>query len=164
MIFFRERLVNCTTNIIVNVNESVELTCSIEYEFLNYDDLDIYQPMINLTFYIRENEFTYKMIDQTYLSEIKDFKIGHNKTLNWKRSIIYRIKEINTEHNQEYGCIALSDRLRNEDLFNDNDRICRIHVHVKSNALLINIIIRSYLSSFLSLDNNSSNIAFSKLS
>ncbi|CAF3966316.1 unnamed protein product [Rotaria sp. Silwood2] len=134
--------INCTTNITVNVDESIEMTCTIEYEFLNYDDLDNYQPIINFTFYIKENDFMYKIIDQNYLNEIKDFKIDNNMALNWKRSIIYRIKSINQEeNNREYGCIIISESLRNEDLFQDNNRICQIRINVLNRWDLIDVLI-----------------------
>ncbi|CAF3539320.1 unnamed protein product [Rotaria sordida] len=144
--------INCTRNVTVNIDESFEITCTIEYEFLNYDDLDNYQPIINFTFYIKENDFIYKIIDQNYLNEIKDFKIDNNITLNWKRSIIYTIKSINKEeNNREYGCIIIPDTLRNEDLFQDNNRICRTGINVKNRWDLIDImiLILSILSSLL---------------
>ncbi|CAF1919780.1 unnamed protein product [Rotaria magnacalcarata] len=127
------RTLNCTTNLTVNIDESTEIVCTIEYEFLNYEDLDDYQPMINFTFFIRENNSTYKIIDQNYLNEIQDFKIDDNSTFNWKRSIAYTIKSINTEgNNRDYGCIIIPDTWKNEDLFQDMNRICRINVHVKN--------------------------------
>ncbi|CAF1164112.1 unnamed protein product [Rotaria magnacalcarata] len=127
------RTLNCTTNLTVNIDESTEIVCTIEYEFLNYEDLDDYQPMINFTFFIRENNSTYKIIDQNYLNEIQDFKIDDNSTFNWKRSIAYTIKSINTEgNNRDYGCIIIPDTRKNEDLFQDMNRICRINVHVKN--------------------------------
>ncbi|CAF5225144.1 unnamed protein product, partial [Rotaria magnacalcarata] len=62
-----------------------------------------------------------------------DFKIDDNSTFNWKRSIAYTIKSINTEgNNRDYGCIIIPDTRKNEDLFQDMNRICRINVHVKN--------------------------------
>jgi len=92
---------------------------------LKYDDLDNYFPRINLTFYIKENN----SINQIYLNEIKDLQIDKN----WKRSIIYRIKSINKEeNNREYICIIIPDTLLNKDLFQDNNRICRTTINIKS--------------------------------
>ncbi len=91
--------------------------------------MDNYFPKINLTFYIKENN----SINQIYLNEIKDLQIDNNKILNWKRSIIYRIKSINKkENNREYICILISDNLQNNDLFQDNNRICRTRINIKS--------------------------------
>ncbi|CAF4283685.1 unnamed protein product [Rotaria socialis] len=127
------RTLNCTTNLTVNIHESIEIACTIEYEFLNYEDLDNFHPMINFTFFIRENNSTYEIIDQNYLNEIQDFKIDDNSTLNWKRSIAYTIKSMNKEgNNREYGCIVIPDTSKNEDLFQDMNRICRINVHAKN--------------------------------
>jgi len=105
---------------------------------LKYDDLDNYHPIINLRFYIKENNSMYKPIDQIDLNEIKDFQIDNNRTLNWKRSIIYRIKSINKEeNNREYVCIVIPDTLQNENLFQDNNRICRTRINVRSKFLFI---------------------------
>jgi len=122
----------------INVDESIEIDCTIEYEFLKYDDLDNYHPIINLRFYIKENNSMYKPIDQIDLNEIKDFQIDNNRTLNWKRSIIYRIKSINKEeNNREYVCIVIPDTLQNENLFQDNNRICRTRINVRSKFLFL---------------------------
>ena len=138
LFYFWTKLVNCKTNITINVNESIEIECTIEYKFLNYDDLDHYQPRINLTFYIKENNSTFKTIEEIYLNEIKDFQIDQNMTLNWKRLITYKIKPINTgENRREYVCIIIPDTLNNQDLFHDENRICRIIINVKGKFLLI---------------------------
>jgi len=120
----------------VNLDESIEIDCTIEYEFFKYEDFDNYQPKINMTFYIKQNNSMYIPIDEI---EVKDLKIDdHNQTLNWKRSIIYRIKLINKEeNNREYVCIIIPDMLQNEDLFHDNNRICRTRINIRSKILFI---------------------------
>jgi hypothetical protein len=125
-------LVNCTTNMTVNIDESIEIECTIEYEFFKYEDLENYQPTINLTFYIKENNSMYIPIDQMYLNRIKDLQTDDNRTFNWQRSIRYRIKSRNQE---EYVCMIIPDTLQNEDLFQDNNRICRTRINIRSKAL-----------------------------
>lgn len=53
--------------------------------------------------------------------------------MNWKRSIIYKIKSINT--NQEYICIIIPDYIENQNLFQDNNRICRTRINIPSKIL-----------------------------
>ncbi|CAF3387197.1 unnamed protein product [Rotaria sp. Silwood1] len=146
LIRLSSKSINCTTNVTVNIDESFDITCTIEYEFLNYDDLDNYQPTINFTFYIKENDFMYKIIDENYLNEIKDIKIN-NMTLNWRRSIIYTIQSINKNVNdREYGCILIPDTLKNEDIFQDSNRICQIRINVENRSDLIDILILVFIT------------------
>jgi hypothetical protein len=125
--------VNCTTNITVNLNESIEIECTIEYEFFKYEDLNDYQPAINLTFYFKQNHSIYLPINQIYLNEIEDLPIDTNQTLNWKRSIRYRMTFTdNKETNREYICIIIPDSLKTEDLFRNNSRSCQTKIHIRS--------------------------------
>lgn len=136
---FQKKIVNCTNNITINgADEPIELECSIEYEFFKYEDLDNYQPMMNFTFYVKENNLIYTPIDQNELDEIQDYKIDNHMALTWKRSIIYRIKSIQQEeHHREYACIIIPDTVRNDVLFQDQNRVCQIKINIKSRLWLI---------------------------
>lgn len=89
-----------------------------------------YQPTINLTFYLKQNDSLYTAIDQIYLNEIKDFQTDINITSNWKRLINYTIKSINK--GREYACIVVPDTLQTEDLFQETNRICLTRINVRS--------------------------------
>jgi hypothetical protein len=116
-------------NITANFDESIEIECTIEYEFIKNDD---YQPFINLTFYIKQNNSRYSPIDQIYLNDIEDSPMENNQSLNWKRSIRYRMKLMDKEENyREYVCIVIPDSLENEDLFQNNHRLCRTKIDIR---------------------------------
>ncbi len=100
--------------------------------------MDNYQPTINLTFYLKQNDSLFTVIDQIYLNEIKDLQADNNITSNWKRSIIYRIKSMNKgDDGREYACIVVPDTFQTKDLFQDKNRICLTRINVKSKVLLI---------------------------
>ncbi|CAF0759301.1 unnamed protein product [Adineta steineri] len=125
---------NCTTNITINVDESIEIQCTIEYEFIKYEDLDNYQPRINFTFYLKQNDSFYTAVNQEYLNEINDIQIDDNATWIWKRSISYTVRLMNKEENyREYACIIVPDTLKIVDIFQDDNRICRTKIDIQNN-------------------------------
>ncbi|CAF4310303.1 unnamed protein product, partial [Adineta steineri] len=126
-------IVNCTTNITINVDESIEIQCTIEYEFIKYEDFDNYQPRINFTFYLKQNDSFYTAINQEYLNEINDIQIDNNATWIWKRSISYTVRLMNKEENyREYACIIVPDTLKIVDIFQDDNRICRTRIKIQN--------------------------------
>ena len=71
--------------------KSLKSNVRLIMNFFNYEDLDEYQPSLNLTFYLEQNRSMYTMIDQMYLNEIKDLRIDKNERLKMaKRSISYK--------------------------------------------------------------------------
>ena len=63
---FHSYTVNCTSDITISLNETVDIVCSIDYEYAMYNDLEHYQPQINLTFYLKENHSLYTSIAVSY--------------------------------------------------------------------------------------------------
>ncbi|CAF0768856.1 unnamed protein product [Adineta steineri] len=124
---------NCTTNVTINVDESIEIQCTIEYEFIKYEDFDSYQPRINFTFYLKQNDSFYTAINQEYLNEINDIQVDDNMTWIWKRSISYTVRLMNKEENyREYACIIIPDTLKIVDIFQDDNRICRTRINIQN--------------------------------
>lgn len=139
----------------MNIDESIEIECTIEYEYLKYN---YSKPKINLIFYLKENNSFYIPIDEIYLNKIEDIEIEKN---HWKHSIIYQIKSINN-HQQEYICMIIPDYFENEDLFQHSNRICRTIINIQSRIFLF--FSRSFFKNKLFyLDNQSSIMIFSRL-
>ncbi|UJR35413.1 hypothetical protein I4U23_028170 [Adineta vaga] len=113
---------NCTKEITIHANESIDISCSIDYEFVIYND---YQPTINLSFYLKQKDSSYRNIISKDFDEIKN-------SFNWKRSIKYTIESIDSnELNREYICIITLDPSKNVNLFVNNHRICRTKINIK---------------------------------
>ena len=132
-----ESIVNCTSNVTINVDQSIEIECSIQYEYFQYDHLTDYQPSINLTFYRREKNSIYVPIHPLDLSTIKDVLVEKNQTSIWKRSISYTSPPIeNGENYREYFCIVIPDSTQNEEIFSNTNRSCRAHINIQSKAFV----------------------------
>ncbi|CAF1596318.1 unnamed protein product, partial [Adineta ricciae] len=123
---FHSYTVNCTSDITISLNETLDIVCSIDYEYAMYNDLEHYQPQINLTFYLKENHSLYTSVISEELDEMNDLTIDQNRTLNWTRSIKHTIESIDDkETNREYICMITPDASPNK------YRICRTRIHIQ---------------------------------
>lgn len=105
------------------MDQSIDIECSINYEFYNYEDLESYQPMINFTFYYQQNNSNYQILDKIYLN---DNQINENKSYLWQRLIRYRIPSIDKhETHRKYLCIIASDST-------ENRQICQTNIYIPS--------------------------------
>lgn len=120
--------VTCTSNVTVSSMESAEITCSVEYEYLNSMSS---APLINLVFYIQDQNSTLTSVDQSDVNSIADTSVNHSSTL-WKRSINSSIRAMDPgEKPREYLCIVIPDTWQPEQVLQSNEHICRTMVHVR---------------------------------
>ena len=126
-----DRAVNCTRSATIDFDDSVNITCSIEYDFWRFGDWETYQPSVNLTFYLRENDSQWTSIDPRYLMATKDTRTNRTRW-NWKHSISHvTLPLTNKERSREYLCIAIPDTPFNDDVSQNEDRVCRTTLLVR---------------------------------
>ena len=106
---------------------------------MEYDDLNDYQPRINLKFYRRTKDSNYVPLDLPHLNTIEDFLLEKNHTSIWKRSIRYTIKP--TENYREYSCVIIPDSAQND---SKNHRSCHTRIDIQSKMISVSKLIQSF--------------------
>ena len=134
-LFRDERAVRCTANITMHHNETTEISCSINYEFLHYEDLDGDQPTINLAFYRQQNNSSYILVTADHVYDERQSTANSDRTLIWTRTIKYTMNSIDKALPVEaYICVAIPDTSKNVDPLHDEGRLCRTSIRVQRNS------------------------------